>query len=108
MWRESPSRPTKNSSNQEKERLQLGLEAFQGVEKVLPAKVTVADHYNKTAQATVKWTCASYKATTAGTYKATGTVALPSGWTGKPATFTVNITVQAAPVTSGGAVTGNK
>lgn len=82
--------------------------SWNDVLKVLPAKVTVADHYNKTAQATVKWTCASYKATTAGTYKATGIVTLPSGWTGKPATFTVNITVQAAPVISGGAVTGNK
>lgn len=64
----------------------------------LPTSVTIADVRGKTTQASVSWSCASYVAATAGTYKATGKVTLPGGWYGAPSNMSVDIIVQTVDV----------
>lgn len=87
------------------------------VKTKLPATVQIADAYGNKANAAVTWTSTNYKPNSAGNYTASGTIKLPSGWTGKLPVLSAAITVKASapapspspgptpgPVTGGGAV----
>ena len=66
-------------------------QAADGLDKEISIQGTFAG-VNYNGEATITWSSSSYDATSAGAYTATGTLTLPSGWTGNgTVTATVNV-----------------
>ena len=61
----------------------------------LDSTVGVVGALSETDTATIAWTIASYSATVAGSYTATGVLTLPAGWTGTATDVTATVTVSA-------------
>lgn len=74
-------------------KVEAGTEWNTVVKEKLPSVVTIADAHGHTATANVTWTCTGYNSTKAGTYKATGKVSLPAGWSGSIPVLNVNVMV---------------
>ena len=61
---------------------------------LLDAAVGVVGTKGETGSASITWSIASYNATVAGDYTATGVLTLPAGWTGSANDVTAKVTVQ--------------